>query len=831
MDTAATEGAAEGPPRRAPWAVWAALGALLAFHLVNNAVWLAADNHLHRIDEGYHVKKAAEVRVILTSDAYNSPLARLVDLVNFRSPYPPLSHFTGAVFATVLGYTPDHVTLSCTFLFLIIIVGVYAVARHFLPPWTAFLAAFIASFLPLLYGLSRVFSQDYFSAAIVVWAVYALLKSDRYRHSGWVFVFAALLGLGFLAKQTTFAFLIFPAAFTFAAGLRHAHAPLRRFRAHPAVLRRLAFNVAVTAAVSSAVFSWWYVHHMEYLYNWWTTQRMHGEGFLSRAPSQLLGRLLPEVALPQEVLRGEAGNTVPEPPNVLRIAPADIPPPPPSGEADPPPPPTLLGTAWEVMFGPFQRHWYRYLLYLINDAVFLPAFVAGMLGLAALRKRDQRTFGFLMTAVWVVGAYVALTWLFKSKTPRYLLPMLPGFGILCAVALMQIRDPRWRRRAIAAFGAVLLFQYANLTYAPMGPLARFEIPVFRDNPAVRWTENRGITVWKDLIVTGVYLAHPPKRGENAGDRTLNAIVAYERAHPRTEPPVARYQVVARQNATPGFEMLERHYGPEDNPFRPVDADESVIAPRPLAQLLPEHRTPEQAEEAVAGVEYIVLKPGADDLVDDRLMYWVEYFRPHGFVSIDHFFEEGYGKYLSSWQHVLARRPPVTLETAETLFDLVELKGYPEGSPHAVPRNQLPVLEQRLVRELARFPRPHRFSAELDLLTVQVAQVVPGWYQVRLAFKVRSKLHRDYRIYVHGQVAPEHSERIPPRFRHDNRVLWNFTPNPPTSAWTPGEVVVLRRDVMAEPIPHHIVLGMFDNERGFYGFKITAGDVDFGALGN
>jgi 4-amino-4-deoxy-L-arabinose transferase-like glycosyltransferase len=826
---ASNDPAAPVSSRRNRLPVYAALAVLMGFHLVNNLLWLQADNHLHRIDEGYHVKKASEVRVLLTSDEYSSGLARLVALLDFRSPYPPLSHVTGAVFSLLFGYTPDHVTLSCTFLFLLIILGVYAVSRQFLPPWPAFLAAFITSFLPLLYGLSRVFSQDYFSAAVVVWAIYALLRSDRFRHSGWIFIFALLLGLGFLAKQTTFAFLLFPSAFTLAAGLRRAHAPLRRLRFHPAVLRRLAFNAVLTVVVSSGVFTWWYVNHLEYLYDWWTTQRMYGEGFLGRAPAQLLGGMLPEVSLAQETVAGQAGNTVPEPPKVLLA---------PKAEAEAMPPPAPAATSdeswaadwWDLFFGAFQRHWYRYLLYLINDAVFLPTFLVGMMGLLALRRADQRHFGFLLTVVWVVGTYVAMTWLFKSKTPRYLLPMLPGFGILCAVALMQIRDPRWRRRAIGGFAALLFFQYANLTYASMGPLARVEIPVFRDNPAVRWTENHGITVWKDLIVTGVYLAHPPRRGANSGEHTLNAMAAYERANPRPGSSLAKYLVVSRQNAAPGLEMLERHYGPVENPYRPVDAGPEVIAPRYFEQVFPERRVPEQSVDAVHEVDYVVLKPGSDDLVDDRLMFWAEFYRPYGFESIAHFYEEGYGKYLPSWHHVLARRPAVTLDTAQNLFDLVELKNYPAESPFAVPQNLVPVLQQRLDAEIRRFPRPHRFSGELDLLTVQVAQTLPGWYQIRLAFIVRGQLHRNYRIYVHGQVAEEHADQVPPRFRDTRTVLWNFNPHPPTSEWKPGDIITLRRDVMAAPIPHDIVLGMFDNERGFYGFKISAGVVDFGALG-
>lgn len=817
--------------------VYVLLGALLLFHVANNLYWTAADNRLIRVDEAYHIEKAANFYVLFARNDALSLYEKLAEFAGARMPYPPLAHVVGALFSAVLGYSPDHVALSSTLVLVLSILGLYAVARQFLPRGPALYAAFVASFIPLIFGLSRLFSLDFFSVPIVVWGIYALLRSENFTHIRWVVLFGVLNGLGFLAKQTTFAFLLCPAAFLLFAGmwqgLKYRAPGTGRLRAVSPYVR----NGAVAILISFLTFGWWYVPQASAMYRWWSTQSMHGQGFLVGGVDKALGQLLDSDEGEVEGALGvphEADTTAGTDDDLSEDddAPAALPAPvaaPAAPAAKPEPEPyriTLSG-----LLRPFVERWDAYVVYAINDVLFLPTFVLGLLGLIALRHRRNRTVKALVPWVWVFGAYLVMTWLFESKTPRYLAPVAPAFGILCTWALYQIPLVRVRQGAMLVFAAVLLFQYGNLTWFSYGEYARKEIPVFQSNNSVKWTVNNGLTVYKDLIVTGVYVIRPPVRGENSADRILSGIALYERRFPPDGNMTTRYRLVSRMSGQPGFSLVERHYGPEGNPVRPVNAGPGYDSPRYLEQITPEVRNPQQAMDRINETNYIVLKPGDGDEVDRRLMQWVAAFRPYGFQTIDHFYEPGYGKYWSSWYHVLARRPPVTLETARDIFDLCELKSYPAESPFVVPPRRRGELERRIYQErLARQGQEVPFSDELKVLTIQVVSVAPGWYQIRIAFEVLKDLNNDYRVYVHASVTDDNREKVPLRFRKDRIIQWNFNPDPPTSQWKAGQIIALRRDVMAEPIPYHLAIGMTGPTGNIYGNRISAGWVDFSKVG-
>lgn len=278
-------------------------------------------------------------------------------------------------------------------------------------------------------------------------------------------------------------------------------------------------------------------------------------------------------------------------------------------------------------------------------------------------------------------------------------------------------------------------------------------------------------------------------------------------------------------------MAERHYGPPDNPRRPVNSGSTYDSPRYLEQITPEVRNPSQLMDHLQETNYVILKPGEGDDVDLRLMQWVMALKPYGFQTIDHFYEPGYGKYWSSWYHVLARRPALTLDSARDLFDLCELRAYPPDSTFAVPATRRGELEKNIYREmLSRRDQKVPFSDDLNLVTVQVVQITEGWYQIRLAFEVVHDIRNDYRIYVHATVNDADQDKVPTRFRNDKRIQWNFNPAPPTSTWKAGQIIALRRDVMAEPIMYHLAFGMTGPDGHIYGNRITAGWVDFSHLG-
>ena len=183
------------------WA--AALLALFAFHAGMNAWWLMEDNHTIRTDEEGHMHWARKYYEAMFLDKDATLMQRAVAIARVKPgnpAHPPLLHIIGAVTIALFGYGMDTLVAVNTAMFLITLIGCLLILLRFLDRWRALFTVFVISFVPIVYASSRHFMTDYVSLAIVVWALYALIRSERFRNTGWVFAFAVLNGLGFLAR-------------------------------------------------------------------------------------------------------------------------------------------------------------------------------------------------------------------------------------------------------------------------------------------------------------------------------------------------------------------------------------------------------------------------------------------------------------------------------------------------------------------------------------------------------------------------------------------------------------------------------------------------------
>ncbi len=263
----------------------ALLTVAIIFHILLNVYWLYADNHLIHLDEAHHINCAVAYYEALFPADETGLFERCVAALKVESPYPPLTHLVGAVFIRVLGYSPDIIAASgCLFLTLFLL-GVYLFARQGMTARNAFLAALVAGFMPMAFAGSRYFMPDLLLAALVTWALFALLKSERFRKTGWVAFFALFTGLAFLTKQTAVIYLLLPSLWIFGWGAfstiypsKGPGLPLRRHRA-----AQLLFNTLLCLFIVLGVCSWWYTRHVEYMYTWWNTQRGGETGILQPA--------------------------------------------------------------------------------------------------------------------------------------------------------------------------------------------------------------------------------------------------------------------------------------------------------------------------------------------------------------------------------------------------------------------------------------------------------------------------------------------------------------------------------------------------------------------
>lgn len=449
---------------RAGLGVASALTALLAFHLVVNAWWQWADNHLHSYDEMWHHNNTRVYIEALTKEGPKNAVERIIELTKARTAYwPPLLYLAGSLLP-LLGYdSRDTVSMTNTAGFLLLVLGMYFFARTMLDRRASFFAALVTSFVPALYGISRLHLTDLLSATVVVWCCWALMKTDRFRDTRWVLVFALLNGIGFLTRWFTFVFYITPCAIIVVLGLVDAiRSRWREGRSSKALGLWLA-NVVLTGAVTFAVMAPWYTANLETMYATFSGsadrvgRMLVVKTWADHAANVIFATINDGVFLPMFVV-GLAG---------LLIA------------------PFVLG----------RKYWLAYVVA-----------ATWLLGTIALKIAFPQT----------------------GTAPRHLVPLFAVFGLFSAIAVVALPWKRVRVVFGGVWTAFLLFLFFNLTFFPLGPAAEVIVPVFQDHLAVRESEDGGIVVYSDLVFASGAIYHPAQREENWVQRSLRVIAQADR---------------------------------------------------------------------------------------------------------------------------------------------------------------------------------------------------------------------------------------------------------------------------------------------------------------
>ena len=601
---------------------------LLVFHLVANLWWVAHDNHAITCDEQYHMQGAQAWYEEMTAEPIKPLFQQALALGKIESRYPPLLYLAGALTCAVFGYGTDTLVLTSTLLLWIVIVGAYGIGRTLLEWRGALFVAFVTSLLPLVHGFSRSFATDYLAAAIVVWAMLALLRCDGFRNRRWVIAFAVLNGLGFLARPTAFLFYLAPCVVVMAMGLAKSWRPV-------------AANIAATVGVAIVIAAPWYLYHFAYFSAFWEAYSEEHAIFTVSS-----GLWKPGLTLAVATLCGWAHWRGPR----ERLAALAVP---------------ALFVAFGVMIAALGwKRWSIYPIHAVNNAVFLPTFLLAMAGTFLMCGKEHRRFPFVMMVVWLLGSYVLATSVLHGTAPRYLLPVAPAFGVLAVMALNAIPHAAARRAAMWLFAALLVFDYADMVLVPYGPLRKAQLPLFSDNHYARVFGDSGLVVYKDELRSSSYILRPPCTGDNYVDRILLAI---QRADSGKAGPAAIYQrvdlygsIFRKEN---GLGCLNPFVTPELIP-------REITMERPLVALGPMGKTPQDLREKLPETDYIAFRAG--NLATDREASWRAFFERAGFRVIERFEASGHQMTLAgSSVTVMERAAPAQREVVRR-WDFTEL---------------------------------------------------------------------------------------------------------------------------------------------------------------
>jgi 4-amino-4-deoxy-L-arabinose transferase-like glycosyltransferase len=807
-------------PRRAPrWWPLAALAALCLLHAAANLWWLRMDNHVVRVDEESHMEYARKYYEVFALNDYSSVVEAIVAIGNIRPKtmsHPPLLHILGGLQMSLFGYSVDALSFTNTYLLVLSIVGVFLLARRWCTRPGALFVAVVFSLTPIIFAGSRFFMTDYVSMALTVWAVYALVQSDGFRHTGWVLLFAVLNGLALLCRSVNFLYLLSPAVLVYALGLWQCR-PAEGAGIYWAGLRRLAVHAAMTLVVTLGVAAPWYFRHADSIYDYWVTYR----GGVTGAPIAGLDDARVPVAspgtagAPAPVRAAEGGETAEAAP--AKATPAHAAPVAPAAK------PGLLKRVLNRFLYP-PNGWLNYPVHLINNAMFLPLLLLALAGMAAVCvSRKLRRWDMAVLLAWVLGSWLLLQMTLRWSTPRYALQVVPALSIFAALAILSL--PKGARRvAVALVLAWLGLQYVNMTFYSPAFLHRVELPVVLAQDVQRKYHDPGLAIIKDgIAASNAFRRMGTPENYNYKDELFGAMVRAEKTGPVRAGEFADYVRLGML----GMEWDERHYWPEPNPFLLPGTDLSAL-PRRKLRSVAMGDTVDSLGPYLKNADYVVYR----SFTAEKEAAWIAQLESHGFYPIHQYNEPPIGADPPGYYGVLQKGggSQLDLSTPDALeqlnvYDLHALLRTP-GFARAKPEVQQ-AARQRYDQLLAQF-RPFELTSQVSLLNATLVDLGGGVFRMRYLLKINKTIERDVGIYLIGRVAPEHYGLLPDdaRAKGLDYFAWHLRPVPPASQWKAGGVELIFQDFKPAPVPHALMMGLETFDGDLVGRGADLGAVNF-----
>lgn len=179
-----------------------ALLSLFVFHASNNWIWAVCNVTLLGWDRSSHLAKTLIYNDILQ----NINLRTIFAASTWPWNRPPLPFLTVVPFYRLFGISTDIALMSNCVYLAIILFSVYGIGRILYDRRVGVFAAFLASFYPVLFAISRLSYVDYALTAMVCLSICLLLKADGFRDRKWSLLLGLGVGLGLLTKWPFIAF-------------------------------------------------------------------------------------------------------------------------------------------------------------------------------------------------------------------------------------------------------------------------------------------------------------------------------------------------------------------------------------------------------------------------------------------------------------------------------------------------------------------------------------------------------------------------------------------------------------------------------------------------
>ncbi len=190
-----------------------ALILLLAFHLGNNWVYLSTRVTLWGWDQPSHL-----LTTLRYHDTLREPsIGAFFEVMTTRWNRPPLPWLPAVLFYRIFGVSTDVALMANAAFMVVLLFSVYGIGKRMYGRGVGILAAFLVSFYPLIFSLSRSAYPDFALTAIVALNVYLLLLVDNFHSRRGSLLLGLGLGLGLLTKWQCVAFIGAPVAYVIVA--------------------------------------------------------------------------------------------------------------------------------------------------------------------------------------------------------------------------------------------------------------------------------------------------------------------------------------------------------------------------------------------------------------------------------------------------------------------------------------------------------------------------------------------------------------------------------------------------------------------------------------
>jgi len=199
-----------------PRVLCGSLAAVLAFHFLNNFLWIQADFSFGGCDVTHHLNAQVMFWYVwewtrgLPLSWYDKLSLLYSHRFLFNPIWSPFIHIIGCVANAVCGRGLIPVLLTSTLWFMLLIVGTCGLGCRLFGRREGLLAGVLVSLYPGLYGLSRKLGLDLPLTSMVTLGMYALVRSRGFRRPGASRVFGFCLGIALMVKFQAIIFFAAP---------------------------------------------------------------------------------------------------------------------------------------------------------------------------------------------------------------------------------------------------------------------------------------------------------------------------------------------------------------------------------------------------------------------------------------------------------------------------------------------------------------------------------------------------------------------------------------------------------------------------------------------